>query len=242
MDCRIWNFVILITTSLAVGNVHANCTREDPYEGINRITYYCNNVLDQLYIKPAMVAYDTVFPMPAKASVENFYANVTTVVTIVNDVLQFNMRGLVNDTARLVINSTLGLAGLFDVATPMGLEPHRADLGQTLYEWGWKNSAYFVVPILGPSTVRDGLGLFGELWLWPPSYLKPRWRNPAYVMGVINRRYVSRDLTALIGVAGVENYELVRSGYLQNRNFKLTGGQVETETSTGVNMLGEPPD
>lgn len=245
MDRRInWPRAIIFASSLWMSAVHADCAQppEDPLEPFNRVTYYFNNVVDKLYIKPAMVTYDTLLPMPAKASVENFYNNIYTVITMVNDVLQFNLRCLVQDTARLAINSTLGLAGLFDVATPMGIQPHKSDLGETLYVWGWKKSAYFIVPIIGPSTIRDGLGLFGELWIWPPSYVKPRWRNPLYVMAVINRRYTSRDLEALIGVAGVENYELVRSGFMQNREFKLSGGQVPTQSDAGHDMLGEPPE
>lgn len=215
---------------------------EDPMEPINRGTFYFNNVFDRLYLKPAMVAYDTVLPFPVKASVENIYNNIYTTITIFNDVLQFNIKNLFIDTARLAINSTLGLAGVFDVAKPMGLEPHKSNIGETLYVWGWKNSSYFIIPFIGPSTVRDAVGLFGEIWLWPPSYLKPRWRNVAYVLALLNRRYVARDLEPLIGVAGVEDYELVRSGFLQNREFKLTGGQVTGVSQQGVNMLGEPPD
>lgn len=227
---------------IAAGPAHAQVKTDDPLSGINKPIYYFNNAIDKLYLKPAMVAYDTVLPYPVKASVENFYSNLGNFVTIINDALQLKFGQLIKDTARFAINSTLGMAGIFDVATPMGLQPHRADLGQTLYCWGWKESTYFVIPIIGPSTIRDGIGLLGELWLWPPSYLEPKWRNRSYALALINRRYISRDLEALIGVAGVENYELVRSGYMQNRIFKLTEGKVGTENFEGVDMLGEPPD
>ena len=233
--------VIITTFVVCTGSVQA-VTKDDPLESVNRPIYFINNFVDRLYLRPAMITYNTVMPYPVKAGVENFYANVGTVLTLVSDVLQFKPKDFIKDAARLVINSTLGLAGIFDVATPMGLEPHRTDLGQTLYAWGWKDSSYFVIPLLGPSTVRDAIGLFGELWLWPPSYLEPKWRNRSYFLALLNRRYVARDLEAIIGVAGVENYELVRSGYMQNRLFKLTDGKVATESHDGVDMLGEPPE
>lgn len=234
-------FAVVVSLGLVCSGAALAGSQNDPLERVNRVTYYVNNAVDKLYLKPAMIAYDTVLPMPAKVSVENFYSNIGTVLTIVNDLLQLRFRQFFHDTARFTINSTLGLAGIFDVATPMGLEYSRNDLGRTLYTWGWKESSYLIIPLIGPSTIRDGIGLFGELWLWPPSYLEPKWRNISYVTALINRRYVVRDLEGLIGVAGVANYELVRSGYLQNRTYVLTG-KMPTENLQGQDMLGEPPD
>lgn len=232
---------VVVSLGLALSGAAYAEPQKDPLEKANRITYYLNNAVDKLYLKPAMLTYDFLLPMPAKASVENFYSNIGTVLTIVNDLLQLRFRQFFHDSARFAVNSTLGLAGLFDVATPMGLDYYRNDLGQTLYKWGWKESSYLIVPLIGPSTIRDGIGLFGELWLWPPSYLEPKWRNISYVTALINRRYEARDLEGLIGAAGVENYELVRSGYLQNRTYVLTG-EMPTEDLQGQDMLGEPPD
>jgi len=234
--------LLLITTYILLsGAVHAE-PEDDRLQSINRPIYFLNNFIDRLYLRPAMITYDTVLPYPVKAGVENFYSNIGTVLTLVSDLLQFRIKDFFNDAGRLVINSTLGIGGVFDVATPMGLKPHRTDLGQTLYAWGWKESSYFVIPLLGPSTVRDAVGLFGELWMWPPSYLEPKWRNRSYFLALLNRRYVARDLESIIGVAGVENYELVRSGYMQNRIFKLTDGKVSGQSSEELDMLGEPPE
>lgn len=236
--------LLIITTTILLtcsGMVQA-LSQDDPLEPVNRQIFLFNKVVDALFLKPAAVTYDTVLPYPAKASVSNFFDNLANFLTIINDALQFRGGDFVRDSARLVVNTTLGLGGLFDVATPMGLKPHRADLGQTFYAWGWKDSSYFIIPLIGPSTLRDSLGLFGELWMWPPSYAEPKWRNRSYFLAWLNRRYVFRDLESVIGVAGVESYELVRNGYFQSREFKLTGGNVATESHQGVDMLGEPPE
>lgn len=218
--------------------------QNDPLEPLNRGIYSFNKITDSLYIKPATAIYENVIPYPGRISISNWFNNLAEVPTIINSVLQLKITQALNETVRLTINSTLGMFGLFDVATQLGLEAHKADLGQTLYVWGWKESSYFVVPLIGPSTIRDGIGMVGNLYLMVPSYFKPAWRNRIYFLGLVNRRQDLHELDNFVGVAGVEYYNLVRSTYFQYREYELTDGRVvnSNDTTPGDTLLGEPPD
>lgn len=226
------------------GQFTGQCDDGDSLEWVNRVTFAFNRLADSLYIKPAYMAYDTVFPLPVKESVTNFVRNMNTVPLIASDILAGKICQAAQDVVRLVLNSTLGLAGLFDVATPMGFPAHKQDLGKTFYEWGWKQSNYFIIPILGPSTVRDALGLLGEFLMYPPQYWKPKWRDRYYAIAVVQRRGSVKDFEVVADTAGVNYYNLMRSGYLQYRQYILTDDQEmvgSTTNSGGSDMLGEPP-
>ncbi len=197
-----------------------------------------------MYVKPATVVYEVVIPYGARISVSNWFNNIGVVPTIINGVLQFKIKQALSDTLRLAVNSTLGVFGFFDVATDFGIPVHKEDLGKTFYVWGWKNSSYFVVPLIGPSTIRDAVGMAGNLFFMVPTYFKPLYRNSVYALGVINRRQDLHEIEDIVGVAGVEYYELVRSTYYQYREYELTDGRVinPNDTTPGDNILGEPPD
>ncbi|WP_197722779.1 VacJ family lipoprotein [Sulfurivermis fontis] len=131
----------------------------DPWESFNRGMYDFNTDFDNKILKPVAEGYVNVVPQTARTGVSNFFSNLGDVVVLANDLLQFKLRQAASDFSRLVWNSTVGLAGLIDVATPMGLPKHDEDFGQTLGHWGVGSGPYLVLPFLGPSSLRDGTGL-----------------------------------------------------------------------------------
>lgn len=144
-------YLIGICTSL----LHAE-TINDPFEDINRITFEFNEALDNTIARPVAETYSK-FPLPVKKSVTNFFDNLEEIDTTVNQVLQGKFKYAINDLSRFIINTTIGIGGLFDVATKMGLERHEEDFGQTLAQWGVPSGPYIMLPALGPSSLRDTL-------------------------------------------------------------------------------------
>ncbi|OZA16678.1 MAG: hypothetical protein B7X85_06195, partial [Thiotrichales bacterium 17-46-47] len=143
----------LFALSIMTTSVYAN--QIDPYESFNRPIDEFNAGFDKHAFKPVAEGYVAITPDPARQAVHNFISNLFEPETIVNDLLQGKFTQAVQDTARFIFNSTFGLFGLIDIATPMGLPYNNEDFGQTLAVWGWKDSDYVALPFLGPSTVRD---------------------------------------------------------------------------------------
>lgn len=221
------------------------CAEEvrDPIEPINRVTYEFNKIVDSLYIKPATTVYEKVLPFSARMSVTNFINNMREIPTVINGVLQGKITQALIDTGRFVINSSLGVFGFFDVAAELGILAHKEDLGMTFYTWGWKQSSYFVIPIIGPSTFRDAWGILGNLYLQAPTYFRPALRNEYYFLVLIDRRQDLHEIESMIGVAGVEYYNLVRYGYYQHRAQEISGIRaIDSEPTPGQDQLGDPPD
>lgn len=230
-------------TLLGLLNFHSvSAMHHDPFESVNRGIYKVNKVVDGLYIRPAAGVYKEVMPLPVKSAVSNFFRNVREVPTFANAVLQGEGKWMANAAIRFTINSTLGVFGLFDVAKEMGLKHHREDLGQTLAKWGYKRSAYLVLPLLGPSTVRDTIGRVGDRYLTPSYYLNPKWRNRYFVGQLVNNRYLLFDAEDVIRSAAVDEYALVRNAYLQRRNHLIGNGDAINAAEYNDQLLGEPPD
>lgn len=140
----------------------------DPLEPYNRAMFQFNEQVDQAVLKPAARGYQAVVPARVRKSVGNFFLNLNEPTTIVNDVLQGKLSQAAHDTMRFVINSTFGLLGLFDLATPMGMERHQEDFGQTFQVWGIGSGPYLVLPLWGPSTLTDGVGLLPAMLYTDP--------------------------------------------------------------------------
>ncbi len=197
----------------------------DPWERVNRTTYKFNDGLDRAIVKPVAKGYVKVTPQPVRTGVTNFFDNLETPITMVNDLLQGQVKAFFNDTARLVLNSTLGIGGLFDPATRAGLDKNDRDFGQTLGVWGVKSGPYVVLPVLGPSDVRDAIGRGADDFANPRHYIKNNWVAWSMwgVRGVDNR---SRLLYAdTLVQSAYDPYAFVRNAYLQHRDFKVSGGQ-----------------
>ena len=198
----------------------------DPLEPVNRVFYKFNDVADTYVMRPVAKGYAWLIPAFARTGVNNFFENLTMPRNIVNAFLQGKGRQGLSDSARLLMNSTLGFAGLLDPATAAGLDRHVEDFGQTLYSWGVPQGPYLVVPVFGPRTIRHGTGSIVD-WLYHPQRLI----GPAGVRDKINITWLIHARSTLLGVdeqinRAFDEYSFVRDAYFQNRRFLLHDGQV----------------
>jgi phospholipid-binding lipoprotein MlaA len=195
----------------------------DPWEGYNRKVFAFNLGLDKV-IRPVAVGYDRVMPDPFQRGVGNFFRNLDTPVTIVNQLLQGKFKQSGESFGRFLLNSTVGLLGFFDVASKAGIPYYNEDLGQTLASWGYDHSRYFMLPVLGPSTFRDGVGRFVDSYYHPVTR---QIRNEGewalwIVRGIDQRaRYLSQDAEL---EQAFDPYVLMRDVWLQNRQYQIYDG------------------
>ena len=208
--------------------VSAEENPKDPYEGFNRGVYTFNDALDGAILKPIAMGYNYVTPDVAKKGVNNFYNNITDFITAVNSFLQLNIEQGITDTGRVIVNSTVGLLGFVDVSSTNVnnyTERNREDFGTTLAHYGWRDSAYLVLPLFGPSTFRDGTGLVVDgLFIDPIGYIdNVRLRNVLYVGKVITTRAQLLDATNLMDDAAIDPYAFQRDSWLQIREAQIAG-------------------
>ncbi len=190
----------------------------DPLEKINRGVFWFNEQADRFVIKPVAKGYDWALPRPVKHGVSNVFDNLFTPVVAVSDLLQGNLQESASDVGRFVVNSTVGVVGIFDVASGWGLDKRREDIGQAFGAWGIGSGPYLVLPILGPSNVRDGVGLVGNYFLLPQNYIDDegvRWG--VAILGGIDTRYRLLDASTVLEQAALDRYAFVRSSYTQHR-------------------------
>lgn len=196
----------------------------DPWEGFNRKVFSFNAALDRYALKPVTQGYQAVTPDVIETGVGNFFGNLGDVGSIINNVLQFKPEAAVKDFSRVVFNTTIGLAGFIDVATPMGLPEHNEDFGQTLGYWGMETGPYLVLPFFGPSSVRDGIGRIPDAMVDPVGEVNPiRTRNQLYGLRVVDTR---AGLFAAEELLSGDRYIAMRDAYLQRREFLVNDGQV----------------
>ena len=200
----------------------------DPFEPINRASYAFNEGLDRALLKPAARTYKRYTPGLLQTGISNVFGNAKYPVTLVNDVLQGKLADAFNDTGRFVLNSTLGLGGILDPATDVGLDRNDEDFGQTFGRWGVEQGPYFVVPLFGPTTLRDGIGAIADDFAEPRSYLEDdstRWT--LWAASNFESRVRLLDADAVLQRAG-DPYTFVRSAYLQRREYQVRDGNVPT--------------
>ncbi len=225
----VW-LAILLAVAL-VPSAHAESAAvakdPDPWQGLNRGIHRFNRFLDRWILKPVAQGYDAIMPDPLQRGVSNVFDNLKTPWVAANQFLQGKPRYGMSDLARFGVNTTLGLAGTIDVATRAGIGKHEEDFGQTLQVWGVARGPYFVVPLLGPSTVTDGVGFVADSYANPIRYInRERNRNAVLALYVIDRR--ARLLEAETLISGDE-YLFIRDAYLQRREFLVNDGQVEED-------------
>lgn len=206
----------------------ASTANNDPLEGFNRGVYKFNDVADKAVIKPVAGAYKAVLPSPVRSGVNNFFSNLNTFVSAINDLLQFKFDKAAEGAGRFVINSTFGIAGLVDVASMDGIEKRNEDFGQTLGHWGVGSGAYIVLPFLGPSSVRDTTGLVVDTLAFDPiSYVEdPATRNVARTIKLIDKRAQYLPASDLLDEAALDPYAFMRDAYFQRRNSQIHDGNV----------------
>lgn len=202
-------------------------TNRDPLEGFNRAMFSFNEGVDKYALKPLAQGYRYVMPDIAETGVNNFFSNLGDVRTAVNSLLQGKVDNALVDLSRVTFNSTFGVAGFIDVATPMGLEKHDEDFGQTLGYWGLGSGPYLVLPLLGPSSVRDGVGLIPDMALDPVGEVDhvPT-RNSLYGLRLLDARV---QLMAAEQIISGDKYSFVRDAYLQRRQYLVNDGEVQVD-------------
>jgi phospholipid-binding lipoprotein MlaA len=214
--------VLAVTLALA-GCATAN--QKDPFEKFNRAMFSFNDAVDKAALKPAAEAYRTL-PSFVQTGVSNFFGNLGDVWTAVNNLLQGKVADGMSDVMRVAVNSTFGLFGVLDIGSEAGMVKHKEDFGQTLGTWGVKSGPYVVLPLLGPSTVRDTLATPVDINGDPWDYTRPvRVRNFGYVVRVVDQRAAVLDASNLIEEAALDRYVFVRDAYLQRRESKIRDGE-----------------
>lgn len=202
----------------------------DPFERVNRATFAFNDALDRMLARPAARAYRRVVPEPARTAVSNFVANLEYPTTILNSALQGKFGEAGTGTARFVVNSTVGVAGLWDPATRLGLEATDEDFGQTLGHWGVPSGPYLVVPVFGPSSVRDAPSRFVDRYTNARRYVGDGDYTEYALWGVdvLDTRAELLAAQAALETA-FDPYALVRNAFLQRREYLVRDGDVPEE-------------
>ena len=221
--------MLFCTVGLLGGCATAPANR-DPAEGINRAVFAFNEGLDTVLIRPAAVGYDTVMPAVVRTGVTNFFANLGDIFIGVNDLLQGKGTDAATDAGRFIINSTVGILGIFDVATPAGLEKHEEDFGQTFGHWGANPGAYVVLPVFGPRNVRDSFGLLVDVLVDPVGHVsKVPTRNTLAGVRLISDRSALLAADKVIEEAALDKYSYMRDAYLQRRRNLVFDGSPPRE-------------
>lgn len=198
----------------------------DPFEGFNRKVYALNNVADKAILRPSAKIYDAVLPDPAQKGVGNFFSNLSEPVNVINNLLQGKVDGALTSTYRFVVNSTVGILGLFDVAGAYEVEQKPEDFGQTLAAWGVKPGPYLMLPFLGPSNLRDGpAGLIGNFGIYPINEVSDDTgtRVGLTVLSVINTRAQLLDADSVLDNQ-LDPYLFLKSAYEGSRVSAIYDG------------------
>ncbi len=236
---------------------------EDPFESFNRSMYSFNETIDEYALKPVAQGYTKITPVPVRKGVGNFFSNLDDVVVIFNDLLQLKIGQFFSDIGRVVVNSTVGIYGLIDWASDMGLEKHDEDFGQTLGYWGLSSGPYLVLPFFGPSSVRDTGGLLtdrltvnpisNEVHEGTPFPDRPNDVNLGLTLiDAVDTRARLLGAGRVLGIAALDPYIFVRDAYLQRRENLVYDGnppddlwddedEFDTEPSADSNGVSSSP-
>ena len=217
---------VTICCSLLLAGCATPENQGDPLEGLNRQVYRFNSAVDKAALKPLAQGYAVVVPRPARTGVHNFFSNIGDVFVSLNNLLQGHPNQTASDIGRMVINSTVGVVGLVDVASKMGLEKHDADFGQTLGKWGLGPGPYLVLPFFGSTTLRDSADIVANTALYQHISPEASTRDKIIPVRILDTRAQLLGVDSLLESSGPDEYAFVRSTYLQGRQNKI-GGTVE---------------
>ena len=221
--------VFLLAIPMASAQGVEEAKNIDPWESMNRRVFAFNETLDKYLLKPVARGYRFVLPDFAQRGVTNFISNIYEFNDVINSILQGRAEGAAQSSGRFVINTTLGLLGLFDVATPMGIPLQRSDFGQTLAVWGVDTGPFVMLPLLGPRTVRSGVGYFFDTYTSIPALIENR--EAAWIFWTIEVvDYRVRLLDAEDLITG-DRYIFFRDAYMQSRESFVSGGVVDDSFS-----------
>lgn len=228
----------LLVVSIFMSGCATSSNPNDPYETYNRKVFAFNMTMDEYILRPTTVGYTSYVPEPIQYAAGNFYSNLRDFVSLGNDVLQLDGLNTMQTFMRICINSTFGILGLIDIATSLGLPEYKNDFGTTLKTWGWTDSSYFLVPFMGPGTVRDQIGIVPDVYFNPVFWvIHDDWISYSlFGIGQLDNRakYLGQDelLTHTL-----DPYATVRDFYLQNKGIYIY--PTESEGSIDEELFGE---
>ncbi len=230
-------YLLLLALALATlsgcASVPGPPDERDPFESYNRFMYSFNDSIDSAIVRPVAQGYKDYIPNVAQTGISNFFDNIGDLNVMVNNLLQFKIENAVSDFGRILWNSTVGIFGLIDVASHMGLEKHDEDFGQTLAVWGVPDGPYIVLPLLGPSTARDSVGLVGDIYVDPLFQIEEEgnvyWG--AVILRFIDTRADLLSASRVMEQAALDPYIFVRDAYLQHRRNLVYDGNPPLDDS-----------
>jgi len=214
-------FIVLLLTGCST----TNTSKDDPLEPLNRAVFSFNEVVDDNILQPVAKTYKYITPDPVETGVSNFFGNLGEVSTIANDVLQLKFGQAGNDILRFSINTTLGVLGIFDVASSIGLKKNKEDFGHTLGYWGMPQGPYLVLPFFGSSSFRDAPGLYADMAISPVEQLHNKEQLAAKTLNVIDIRARLLRATRILDTAAKDKYIFIRESYLQKRELEVNDGK-----------------
>jgi phospholipid-binding lipoprotein MlaA len=217
--------IVIVFSMTACSSHTPTAAMSDPHESQNRAAYEANVKLDRAVIKPVAVAYGTVVPDPVRKGLSNVSDTLGLPGVVINDLLQFKLGDALHNTARFALNATLGVAGLLDPATEVGLDERKSDFGETLHVWGFGEGDYLVLPVYGPSTERDTVGLLVDMALNPiGTVLDPtasKVSTSLKVADIVDTRYRYSDLYESVIYDSADGYTQLKLSQLSRRRFEL---------------------
>ena len=222
------SLLVACLTLFGCASLPPNSKRDprDPWERVNRTTFKVNTALDHAIARPIARTYAKITPRPVRTGVSNFMDNLFYPVTMANDLLQLKFKPFGQDIGRFVMNTTVGIGGLFDPASKAGLPRHQEDLGQTFGYWGAGPGPYFVIPLLGPSDVRDGIARVGDTYMSPLQYVRNNYiKYGIYGVELVDTRYRLLPQDKVLDEA-FDPYTLLKNAYLQRRQYQVTDGKL----------------
>ncbi|SAL69273.1 VacJ family lipoprotein [Caballeronia udeis] len=227
--------VMIAVAALAGCATVTTPTKGDPFESYNRTMFKINDKIDEVALKPIAKGYVYVTPQPVRDSVTNFFGNIGDIYTAANNLVQLKIADGVSDIMRVVMNSIFGVAGLFDIASVAGLPKHTQDFGLTLGHYGVPAGPYVVLPLLGPSTVRDTAGTVVDYFGSVTSYVDPTWfRTTLFGVQLVNTRANLLGAGDVLSGAALDKYSFVRNAYLQRRQYLIGGDNSASASSESL--------
>ncbi len=230
-----YRLFLLLLVLIIVPSTYAS--DDDPLEPMNRAIFEFNEIVDDNVLKPIAKGYKYVTPDPVEVGISNFFSNLGEIGTITNDLLQLKFAQAGRDTMRFFLNSTLGIFGIFDVATPLGLSKNKEDFGQTLGFWGVPDGPYLVLPFLGPSSFRDGPSMIVDYELSPVEQLHHEERQVLQTLDIVDTRARLLRATKILDTAAKDKYIFIRESYLQKRESQVNDGNVKEEFEIDVHSV-----
>ena len=220
-----------ITVCLALSGCATGGVEEDPFESSNRAVFAFNESFDKNIAKPVARGYEKIVPDPVSQAISNFFANLADFGTAVNNLLQGKVLRAIEDAGRIAFNSTFGLGGLIDFASGVGMQKHKEDFGQTLGVWGVDSGPYVMLPILGPSSTRDTVGLGVDLFLLDPVVYLDDTGTEIVLYGVraVDYRAGLLKTESILEEAALDRYDFIRDAYLQHRESLVYDGNPPNE-------------